>query len=77
MTTTEDTKGSGTRLVHDDSPEYIERPQFDTDQVVDWNCPNCGEDGFDTPRTADYYPICNNNDCAVYLFTVFRGEPDV
>ena len=63
-------------VVRDSSPEYIDRPEFDTDEVVDWDCPCCGEYGSDDRRTADYYPICTNQDCPVYLFTVFRGEAD-
>ena len=59
--------------VIDSSPDYIDRPTFDTDEVVDWNCPHCGEAGFDSPKTADYYPLCTN-ECPVKMFTVFRGE---
>jgi hypothetical protein len=60
--------------IRDSSPDYIDRPQFDTDRVVDWDCPCCGDAGFDSRRTADYYPLCTNRDCAVKMFTVFRGE---
>lgn len=64
------------QTVRDNSPEYIDRPEFDTEQVVDWNCPNCGEAGFDDRRSADYYPACTNQDCPVKMFTVFRGESE-
>jgi len=60
-------KGSKKRLV------------FDTTNVVDWRCPCCGEDGFvDLGRHAPAYAMCtgSGNDCPVYLFSVFRGEPD-
>lgn len=60
--------------VVDSSPDYIERPTFETDQVVDWDCPNCGEPGFDSHRTADYYPLCTTDGCPVEMFTVFRGK---
>ena len=50
-----------------------EVPTFDTDKVVDWACPSCGENGYDSPRTADYYPLCTNSDCRVSMFSVFRN----
>lgn len=62
--------------VIDGSSEHIDRPTFDTTQVVNWNCPNCGEPGFDDRRSADYYPVCTNMDCPVKMFSVFRGEND-
>lgn len=62
------------RPVRDSSPDYIDRPEFNTEQIVDWDCPVCGEPGFDNPRTADYYPTCSNSDCPVRMFSVFRGE---
>lgn len=68
--------GNGGGIVLDSSPEYTKRPTFKTDEIVDWDCPCCGEPGFDDRRTADYYPICTNRDCAVKMFSVFRGEPD-
>lgn len=48
-------------------------PTFDTDKVVDWTCPSCGENGYDNRRTADYYPTCTNTDCRVGMFSVFRS----
>lgn len=51
------------------------KPTFDTDQIVDWRCPCCKENGFDDRRSADYYPVCTNQDCPVKMFSVFRGEP--
>lgn len=47
-------------------------PEFDTDKIVDWTCPSCGENGSDSHRTADYYPLCTNLDCRVSMFSVFR-----
>lgn len=47
-------------------------PTFDTDKVVDWTCPSCGEEGFCSRKTADYYPLCTNTDCRVEMFSVFR-----
>lgn len=60
--------------VVDGSNHQENRPTFDTDQVVNWNCPVCGEPGYDHPKTANYYPTCNESDCPVRMFTVFRGE---
>lgn len=51
-------------------------PEFDTDQVIDWTCPCCGEDGYHKPRLRDSFVGCTNRDCAVNYFTCFRGEPN-
>lgn len=51
-------------------------PEFDTDKVVDWTCPQCGENGYHRRGLADYYVICTNRDCAVKLFSVFREGDD-
>lgn len=51
-------------------------PTFDTDQVVDWTCPCCGQNGYDDRRSRESLPVCTNTDCAVKMFSVFRGEPD-
>jgi len=50
------------------------RPTFETEKVVDWTCPSCGENGYDSRRTADYYPLCTNTDCRVEMFSVFRPQ---
>jgi len=64
------------RNVVDESPDHIDRPQFNTDQIVNWNYPCCEKDGFDTSKTADCLPLCTNADCPVRMFSVFRGEID-
>lgn len=74
----EDTQhvGAMNRVIGEPTVGIGSVPTFDTDQVVDWTCPCCGEEGYDNPRTADYYPTCANSGCPVKMFTVFRGEPD-
>lgn len=57
-------------------PSGVGMPTFDTDQVVDWRCPCCKENGHDDRRSADYYPVCTNRDCPVKMFCVFRGESE-
>ena len=47
-------------------------PDFDTDKIVDWTCPNCGSNGYHRHGIADYYVLCTERTCAVKLFSVFR-----
>lgn len=51
-------------------------PEFETDEIVDWRCPLCHEDGFHKAHLRPSFVCCTNIDCAVQYFTCFRGEPD-
>lgn len=36
-------------------------PHFDTDQVVDWTCPHCEDDGFHRAGLRDSFVLCTNS----------------
>ena len=49
-------------------------PIFNTEQVVDWRCPQCGEDGFHKAGLRDSFVLCTTRGCPVEAFTCFRDE---
>ena len=50
---------------------------FESPGVVDWRCPECGDDGFvDLHRHGPKHSLCTTSTCRVKLFSVFGGEPD-